>query len=84
MKLHEMSLRGEWGDMPAAVPYNVAADMAIACTYDELPGYLRKNFPFASRIGLGGYLPGPERGGWQQQAMSVERAKWLIAELQKI
>ncbi len=84
MQLHEMSLRGEWDKMPGAVPFNVAADMAIACTYDELPEYLRKNFPFCSRIGLGQYLPGPERGGWAQQSMDPDRAKWLIAELKRI
>jgi len=85
MQLHEMSLRGEWDKMPSAVPFDVAAEMANACTFDKLPDYLRTNFAAASRIHLGQYLPQPSTGGpWRQSAMSEERARWLINELHKV
>jgi len=54
MQLHELSLKGEWDKMADAVNFEVAAEMAHATTWDDLPKYVNNNLSYASRIGLGG------------------------------
>ncbi len=93
MQLHEMSLRGEWDKMPAAVPLSVAEEMVNHCTYDEFPAFARTHFDYADRVNIGAFVgrrpqsarrpaaPGSPEG---LPLMSDERARWMIDELRKI
>ena len=87
MQLHELSLRGEWDKMIEAVNFEVAAEMAHACTWDELPGYVRENLSYASRLGLAGYTrshvgyPGDSGRVSKTPGLSKERLSWLMDEL---
>jgi hypothetical protein len=92
MQLHELSLRGEWDKMLDAVTFEHAAEMANACTYDELPKYAREHFEYANRISfpLGDGDHGASRSGGSAERdvaakpPSPERLQWLIEELHKV
>ncbi len=82
-QLHELSLRGEWDKMIEAVNFEVAQEMAHACTFDELPAFARKHFEYANRLGLGGYIryPGTTDRMAGKGSISEERLAWLVGEL---
>lgn len=91
MRLHELSLRGEWDKMLGQVTFEHAAEMANACTYDELPQYARAHFDYAERIHIprGGAHAAGRYGGSAEiesvaPAPSAERLQWLIEELHKV
>lgn len=97
MQLHELSLRGEWDKMLEAVNFEVAAEMAHATTWDDLPQYARQHLGYAGRLGLGQYAraaasgtrgdfryPGSGRGVTRAPALSEERLTWLMEELKPI
>lgn len=91
MQLYELSLRGEWDRMLEAVTFEHAAEMANACTYDELPTYARSHFEYASRIRLPlGEEHGSSRYGGDSDrdaaapTASPERLAWLIDELHTV
>jgi hypothetical protein len=91
MQLHELSLRGEWDKMRDAVTFEHAAEMANACTYDELPQYAREHFDYADRISLpmarhasADTYGGSSEGDATAPAPSPERLVWLIKELQQV
>lgn len=91
MQLHELSLRGEWDKMRDAVTFEHAAELANACTYDELPKYAREHFDYANRISF--RMPDSHREGryggdpGREVAApppSPERLEWLIQELHNV
>ena len=96
MQLHELSLKGEWDKMAEAVNFEVAAEMAHATTWDDLPKYVRNNLGYASRISLGQYVrqqdeggsnfgyPGQKRGESHAPSLSEERLAWLMDELKPL
>ena len=97
MQLHELSLRGEWDKMAEAVNFEVAAEMAHASTWDDLPKYARENLSYAGRFGLGGYVraserskkgdfayPGDGRNDTRAPGVSEERLSWLMDELKAL
>ncbi|MGE0134954.1 MAG: TIGR03617 family F420-dependent LLM class oxidoreductase [Dehalococcoidia bacterium] len=91
MRLHELSLRGEWDKMLEAVTFEHAAEMANACTYDELPRYAREHFEYATRMRLpfgdehgAGRYGGTEEADGTHPSMSRERLNWLIKELHQV
>lgn len=96
MQLHELSLKGEWDKMHEAVNFEVAAEMAHATTWDELPKYVRDNLGYASRISLGQYARQAEDGGRssfgypgsrdesKSAGLSEERLTWLMDELKPL
>ena len=98
MQLHELSLRGEWDKMIDAVNFEVAAEMAHAVTWDDLPKYAREHLDYAGRIGLGQYIRSSDRdrtgsfaypGSAEKAAkpapkLSEERLTWLMDELAPI
>lgn len=75
MKLHEMSLKGQWAEMQQAIPEEVLHEFAVKATYETLPDVLRKEKWYASRVHLS--LPA-------ETPAQRERARWLIDELHKI
>ena len=98
MQLHELSLRGEWDKMIDAVNFEVAAEMAHAVTWDDLPKYAREHLDYAGRINLGQYARTSDRnrqgnfaypGSAEKAAkpapdLSEERLTWLMDELAPI
>jgi probable F420-dependent oxidoreductase len=75
-RLHEMSLKGQWDQMPAAVPDDVLDQFVVAGTYDEIVPRIKERFGgICTRIGLGLPLRTPE---------DQERARHLIAQLHAI
>jgi alkanesulfonate monooxygenase SsuD/methylene tetrahydromethanopterin reductase-like flavin-dependent oxidoreductase (luciferase family) len=91
MQLHELSLRGEWDKMFDAVNFEHAAEMANACTYDELPTFARDHFDYASRISFrladahrAGMYGGDAEREVSAPAPSSERLEWLIKELHEV
>ena len=92
MKLHELSLRGRWDEMYEAVNFEVALEMANACTYDDLPQYAREHFDYADRISLpmpsrrerAGTYGGDDSGDAKAPELSEERLEWLIGELRDV
>ncbi|MFQ5380155.1 MAG: TIGR03617 family F420-dependent LLM class oxidoreductase [Dehalococcoidia bacterium] len=91
-KLHELSRRGEWDKMFEAVNFEVALEMANACTYDKLPEFAREHFDYADRISF--QLPSGREGrdmyggdtsrDTMAPAPSAERLEWLIDEFHAI
>lgn len=75
MRLHELSLRGEWDEMRRIIPEEVLHEFAMKATYDTLPDVLRKERWYAGRISLN--LPA-------DTPAQRERLKWLIDEIHKI
>lgn len=43
-KLHAMSKRGEWGDMPAAVPDEAVLEVGVAAPLDGLAGAIKERY----------------------------------------
>ena len=86
MQLHELSLRGEWDKMIEAVNFEVAQELAHACTFDELPDFARKHFEYASRLRLDGYTryPGTAERMAGRGRISEERLDWLVRELHNV
>ncbi|MBX7110480.1 MAG: TIGR03617 family F420-dependent LLM class oxidoreductase [Dehalococcoidia bacterium] len=91
MRLHELSLRGEWDKMLDAVTFEHAAEMANACTYDDLPQYAREHFEYATRLRLpfgddhaAGRYGGSSDAEGSAPSMSRERLDWLIKELHTV
>ena len=90
MQLHELSLRGEWDKMHDAVNFEVAAEMAHAVTWDDLPAYARTELAYANRLGLGQYArtemryPGDPASNTPGPALSEERLDWLMQELKPV
>jgi len=92
MQLHELSLRGEWDKMRDAVTFEHAAEMANACTYDELPKFARAHFEYADRITLpmarhssAAMYGGSSEGDTDAPpAPTPERLAWLIKELHEV
>jgi probable F420-dependent oxidoreductase len=75
MKLHELSLKGQWDEMRRSIPEEVLHEFALKATYDTLPEVLRKDRWYASRVNL--HLPA-------DTPAQQERARWLIDEIHKI
>jgi probable F420-dependent oxidoreductase len=75
MRLHEMSLKGQWEEMRRIIPEEVLHEFAMKATYDTLPQVLRKERWYASRVGLN--LPA-------ETPAQRERLAWLIDEIHKI
>jgi probable F420-dependent oxidoreductase len=91
MQLHELSLQGRWDKMRDAVTFEHAAEMANACTYDELPQYARVHFDYADRISFpmsrhasADTYGGSSEGDASAPAPSPERLDWLIKELHDV
>ena len=92
MKLHELSLKGQWDEMYEAVNFEVALELANASTYDNLPRYAREHLDYADRIHLpmpsrrerAGTYGGDDSGDAKAPAPSEERLQWLIKELREI
>ncbi len=100
MQLHELSLRGEWDKMADAVNFEVAAEMAHATTWDDLPKYVRNNLGYAGRISLGQYVQAqgeqgerssfryPGSGGSRPSRgggkLDPDRLSWLMDELKPL
>ena len=92
MQLHELSQRGQWDKMYDAVTFEVAMEMANACTYDELPTFARTHFDYADRISFampgGRDRAGAYGGDASREARaavpSEERLEWLIKELHDV
>lgn len=88
MQLYELSTKGQWDKMLAAVNFETALDMANDCKFDDLPGFAREHFDHANRISFnsrnhvaamyGGdaskdvSTPGPFRGAHQVAYEGVE------------
>ncbi|MBI3954245.1 MAG: TIGR03617 family F420-dependent LLM class oxidoreductase [Chloroflexi bacterium] len=52
-KLHEMSLKGQWGEMAKAVPDNVLEEFALICTLDDVVDKVKKRYGgYATSLGL--------------------------------
>lgn len=75
MRLHEMSLKNQWAEMPGIIPEAVLRDFALASTYDKLPETLRTHRDYATRVSLGYRDGGPK---------DEERTRRLIREVQKV
>ncbi len=87
MQLYELSVKGQWDQMLDAVNFEVALEMANACTYDDLPAFAREHFDYASRISIGfaarrhgGTYGGSVDREVSAPAPSEERVRWLIKE----
>ncbi|MHB8574053.1 MAG: TIGR03617 family F420-dependent LLM class oxidoreductase [Dehalococcoidia bacterium] len=75
MRLHEMSLKGQWDEMRCIIPDEVLHEFAMKATYDSLPDVLRRDRWYASKINLN--LP-------TETPAQRERLQWLIGEIHKI
>jgi probable F420-dependent oxidoreductase len=74
-RLHEMSLKGQWAEMPNAVPDDVLEQFVVAGTYDEIvPKLLERFGGICTRISLGLPTRTPEE---------QERARELVQALQR-
>ncbi|MGI8550722.1 MAG: TIGR03617 family F420-dependent LLM class oxidoreductase [Dehalococcoidia bacterium] len=74
-RLHEMSLKGQWDAMPAAVPDEVLEQFVVAGTYDQIVERIKQRFGgICTRVGLSIPIHTPE---------DEERLTSMIAELQK-
>lgn len=60
-RLHEMSLKGRWDEMPAAVPDDVLEQFVVAGTYDEIVDKIKARFGgICTRVSLGIPIRTPE------------------------
>jgi probable F420-dependent oxidoreductase len=75
MRLHELSLKGQWDEMRRIIPEDVLREFALTATYEQLPEVLRRERWYASRVNLN--LP-------TDTEEQRERVRWLIGELHKI
>jgi probable F420-dependent oxidoreductase len=75
MRLHELSLKGQWEEMRRIIPEEVLHEFALKATWETLPQVLREHRWYASRVGLNLPLDTPAQR---------ERARWLIEEIHKI
>lgn len=74
-RLHEMSLKGQWDTMPAAVPDDVLEQFVIAGTYDEIVQKIKDRFDgICTRVGFSIPIRTPE---------DEERLKVMIRQLQE-
>jgi probable F420-dependent oxidoreductase len=74
-RLHEMSLKGQWEQMPGAVPDDVLEQFVVAGTYDEIVPKIKARFGgICTRIGFSIPIRTPE---------DEERLKSMIRELQE-
>jgi probable F420-dependent oxidoreductase len=74
-RLHEMSLKGQWDQMPGAVPDDVLEQFVIAGTYDEIVGKIKERFAgICTRVGFSIPTRTPE---------DEERLRAMIRELQE-
>jgi probable F420-dependent oxidoreductase len=73
MQLHEMSLKGQWNEMPSVIPESVLRTFVQSCTYDRLPQFIAEKREYASRLSL--RLPTASAG-------DAERAKAVIELVQ--
>lgn len=72
-RLHEMSLKGQWDQMPAAVPDDVLDQFVVSGTYDQIVGRIKERFGgICSRVSLSIPLRTPD---------DEARLKAMIAEL---
>lgn len=72
-RLHEMSLKGQWDKMPAAVPDDVLEHFVVAGTHDEIVKKIKARYAGVStRVGLQIPLNTPE---------DEERLKAMLQEL---
>ena len=75
-----------------AVNFEVALEMANACTYDDLPKFARDHFEYANRMSFAmpdgrkrkGMYGGDSSRETAAPAPSEERLQWLIKELHEI
>lgn len=92
LALHVHSKKGEWDKMRDAVTFDVALEMANACTYDDLPAFAREHFDYADSIrlpmpgsgGRPGMYGGDDKGDASTPALSEERLAWLIDEFHRL
>jgi probable F420-dependent oxidoreductase len=75
MRLHEMSLKNQWAEMPGVIPEQVLRDFALVSTYDNLAETLRTHRDYATRVSLG------YRG---LEPKDDERLRWLIQQVQQV
>jgi probable F420-dependent oxidoreductase len=72
-RLHEMSLKGQWDEMPKVVPDDVLEQFVVAGTYDQIVRLIKERFGgICTRISLALPLHTPE---------DEERATAMIREL---
>jgi probable F420-dependent oxidoreductase len=76
MRLHELSLRGQWDEMRQAVTEDIIRVFAQTSTYDKLPEFIKEHREYASRIGIGD-LP-------TETPAQRERAQHIIREVQQV
>jgi probable F420-dependent oxidoreductase len=76
MRLHELSLKGQWDEMRNAVTEDVIRVFAQTSTYDKLPEFLTEHREYASRISLGDLPTGTPA--------QRERAQHIIREVQTV
>ena len=75
MELHSLSLAGKWDEMRQVIPEDVLRGFAQTSTYDNLPGFIRENREYASRVGFGMPVKTPEQR---------ERFAHILGEIQKV
>jgi len=74
-RLHEMSLKGQWEQMPGAVPDDVLEQFVVAGTYDEIVQKIKDRFGgICTRVGFSIPMRSPE---------DEERLKVMVRELQE-
>src|SRR5829696_4711565 len=74
-RLHEMSLKGQWEQMPAAVPDEVLEQFVIAGTYDEIVDRIKGRFAgICTRVSLSIPIRSPD---------DEERLRAMIRQLQE-
>lgn len=72
-RLHEMSLKGQWDQMPKTVPDDVLEHFVVAGTYDQIVGRIKERFDgVCNRVSLS--LP-------VRSPADEERLKAMLAEL---
>jgi probable F420-dependent oxidoreductase len=75
-RLHEMSLKGQWAEMPNAVPDDVLDEFCVAGTYDEIVQRIRDRYEgICTRVSFSIPTPDPAE---------EERLRAMIHELQAV